>query len=796
MQIKFSEFINHKFSKIDKELSKLLLVAARYKTDQEGEIDLEHFRNEVFYKLTILFVTLGLFPICYGAYLFFQENNIIAGVLELLSYVVILILLLSSRITVLKKRYIFILCIYLLGLMLLFVVGPTGAGLLVIYSTFGIAACILNKKQNMTFVFISLLVFIVVSVMLHLGLLDNLAIYQFRESWYIVVISAQAMGTLFVLIINSLFSNIEKQIEEIEKSAKLIAESERSKSVLISNLPGMAYRCNYDKDWTMKFVSDGCIMLTEYTPESLIDNKDVSFNDLITPEYREPLRKEWERILAKRLPFRYEYEITAAGGGRKWGLELGEGIYDKYGEVEALEGIILDISDRKGIENKLIYTNEHDRWTGLYNRDYLESLLEKDGKQKKKSKRALIVVNLTSLQSLTVNYGFHYVQSLIKKVVETLDSYKTDECMLFKSYENRFTFYLKNYKDANELADFSAIIAGELKELLITERVGGGIGIIEISQENEQDVDLLLRRLLIASERSNSEYSEDFIACYYNEDLERLIEREGYIRQELARIATDEVSDELFLQYQPILDLKTNSVCGFEALARLKTEKLGLVSPLEFIPIAEKTKLIIPLGKKIMSLALRFLNKLRDSGYETTSVSINISAIQMFRPDFASNLLDMISEMHLNPQNIGIEITESIFASDHVYINNIISRLRDAGLHIAIDDFGTGYSSLAREKDLNVNCLKIDKYFIDKLFEEDPDKAITGDIISMAHRLGHCAIAEGVEQEVQKQYLLAHGCDKIQGYLVSRPLDEEAAFEFLAKQESFDNSCHLGDRQC
>ena len=156
----------------------------------------------------------------------------------------------------------------------------------------------------------------------------------------------------------------------------------------------------------------------------------------------------------------------------------------------------------------------------------------------------------------------------------------------------------------------------------------------------------------------------------------------------------------------------------------------------------------------------------------------------------------MIRDMNVNPMNIGIEITESVFTDDYDYINKIINELKDAGLHIAIDDFGTGYSSLAREKELNVNCLKIDKYFIDKLLEDEIEKAITGDIISMAHRLGHCAIAEGVEQEEQKQYLLAHGCDKIQGYLVGRPLDEEAAFELLAKQESFDNSCHLDDRQC
>ena len=610
-------------------------------------------------------------------------------------------------------------------------------------------------------------------------------------------------SSIWVNMTISAFLNMSKResnhiciIQDISNSKKMeeqIKENNRKQAVLLSNLPGLAYRCNYDKDLTIEFVSDGCLELTGYHPDSLLNNRDLSYNDLIIPEYREPLWKDWEYILAHRAKLQFEYEITTASGVRKWVLELGQGILNEQGEVEALEGIVLDISDRKEMENNFRYINEHDRWTGLYNRDYLESLLEKDGKQKEKSKRALIVVNLTPLQSLTVNYGFHYTQSLMKKVVETLDAYNTDERILFKTHENRFTFYLKNYKDKNELIDFSVIIASDLKELFITERVGGGIGIIEFDQDNELEVDLLLKRLLIASEKSINEFDEDFTACFYNEGLERSIIREGDIRQELAKIATDDDCDELFLQYQPILDLKTDSVCGFEALARLKTEKLGLVSPLEFIPIAEKTKLIIPLGKKIIHHAFCFLYKLRELGYETISVSINISAIQLLRPDFTSSLFDMISEAHVNPQNIGIEITESIFAFDHDYINNIINKLRDAGLHIAIDDFGTGYSSLAREKDLDVNCLKIDKYFIDKLLEDDPDKAITGDIISMAHRLGHYAIAEGVEQEVQKQYLMAHGCDKIQGYLVSRPLDEEAAVEFLAKQESFDNSCHFNE---
>lgn len=131
---------------------------------------------------------------------------------------------------------------------------------------------------------------------------------------------------------------------------------------------------------------------------------------------------------------------------------------------------------------------------------------------------------------------------------------------------------------------------------------------------------------------------------------------------------------------------------------------------------------------------------------------------------------------------MGIEITESIFASDYEKINGIIERLRTAGLHIAIDDFGTGYSSLAREKELNVDSMKIDKYFIDQLLEPDQTHVITSDIISMAHKLGQTTTAEGVETESQLNYLREHQCDRVQGYFISRPMDEDAALEYLKKQ--------------
>jgi len=443
--------------------------------------------------------------------------------------------------------------------------------------------------------------------------------------------------------------------------------------------------------------------------------------------------------------------------------------------------IIQDISERKQIEMERKYISEHDRWTGLYNRDYLVSLLENDTKLKKNSKKALIGIDLSMVQLLTVNYGFQYTQNLIKKAAEALSQHCTDNRLLFHTRENRFAFYLFDYQDKNELVNFSYVIAETLESLLVTERIGGGIGIIEIEpNQNEVDVELLLRRLLITAERTFNLSGKDFEICFYDEEVEALVNRERDIVEALNVVAADDyANDDLFLQYQPIIDLHTNTIWGFEALARLRTEKLGPVSPAEFIPIAEKTKLILPIGEKVIAKAFRFIKRLKEHGHNEIIVSINISAMQLLHPDFPSRLFEWMNLMQINPYNVGIEITESVFASDFEHINNILEILGNAGLHIAIDDFGIGYSSLTRVNELRVDCIKIDKHFLDKLLNTDLNKAITSDIISMSHKMGHYTVAEGVEHDIQMQYLKEHGCDRVQGYLISKPLDEEDAIRFL-----------------
>lgn len=564
--------------------------------------------------------------------------------------------------------------------------------------------------------------------------------------------------------------------KEAEESLR---ESERIKSVLLSNLPGMAYRCDYDRDWTMQIISEGCYDLTGYPPECLIQNRVLSYNDIITPEYREILWQEWERVLAAGKPFKYEYEITTADGERKWVLELGEGVYDEDGRVTALEGIVLDISERKKMENELRFNSEHDSLTGLMNRRSLVNALTREAAAHISENRAVVGINLSTIHSLSMRYGFHYSQALVKRIADALVPYCSDNRRLFSTYEYQFAFYLKAYKDAAELTSFCESAAGTIESILSIERVGGGIGVVEIGKGQAFDAEQLLKNLLIASEKAVSTLETDIGICFFDKEMEEKIIREELISREMTQIAAGKRVDRLFLQYQPILDLPTNRICGFEALARMWSRHPRLVPPLEFIPIAEKTKLIVPLGDLILQNALRFLKTLEENGHDATAVSINVSAIQLLRKGFVERVDRMIRETGVNPSNVMLEITESVFASNYEEINKALGELRGLGIGIAIDDFGTGYSSFARQRELHADCIKIDKYFLDKLMELEPGKAIIGDIISFGHKLGHCIVAEGVEHEKQLQYLRRHGCDKAQGYLIGRPLDEGAALALL-----------------
>ena len=575
------------------------------------------------------------------------------------------------------------------------------------------------------------------------------------------------------------YAVLMQDIDEEKRTNNMLRESERSKSVLLSNIQGMAFRCKKDGDWTMELVSSGCQNLCGCRPECLINNSEFSYNELIVPEYREHLRHEWEKVLAEKRRFHNEYEIIDVNGIRKWVMEMGEGVCRKDGTVEALEGIVFDISERKEMEDRLRYLYEHDEWTDLYNLNYLETLLLADQTAAVSEKCAFISLNLNEMYSLSLRYGMHYSQRLIKLVAKSLLRFCNQERWLFSTASYRLIFYIKSYQDRNELLDFCEQISILLHSVLDVERIDFGIGVYEVEDLKQQQIEEVFKKLLIASEEAfNSIYGASSI-YFYDDDLEQRVYRKNVIQQELALIAEGEDPDRIFLQFQPIVDLSDNRITEFEALARFDSRDLGLVPPLDFIPVAEETKDIIPIGKLILKKACGFLKQLLAAGHDDVDIAINISAVQILSKDFVESIGDILAECDVDPAKIHFELTESVFSEELDQINAVFGQLSNYGIRSAIDDFGTAYSSLSRLRELNVDTIKIDRPFIAKINELKEELTVTNDIISMAHKMDLYVVAEGVETQYQYDYLQYYGADKVQGYLIGKPMDEAVALDFL-----------------
>lgn len=569
-----------------------------------------------------------------------------------------------------------------------------------------------------------------------------------------------------------------QDITEKKAAEAALKESERSKSVLLSHLPGMAYRCQYDREWTMEFVSEGCYDLTGYRSESLLNNRDISFNDLIVPEYREILWQQWQKVLPQKHSFYSEYEIFAANGQRKWVMEMGQGVYDADGKLEALEGIIIDITDKKKYELELAYNSGHDRSTGLYNYCSLQSFMENYKLKNERTKRALILLKFNKMSAIYSTYGYSFTEKVVKDIANKLSAFASESRLLFRVFSDKLVFYYTDFDSRQELEKFCEEVTAALDKTHIMQVIGCGIGVAELD-EYSCDTNTAIINALEAAKKANENSAFGFY--FVDDKLIEALKRAAEIQNDLIAIVNETGRSSIFLEYQPILNLKNNTIDGFEALVRMQSEKLGRVPPLEFISIAEKLQLIVPLGLQIMRKACTFLRKLQLSGYYKTTVGVNISAIQFFRSEFVDDIIKIIKETKVDPSRVCIEITESVFLGNYEDINAKLAFLRNMGIKVSIDDFGVGYSSLAREGELNIDYLKIDKVFIDKLLRVTPEKAIAGDIIAIAHRRGRRVVAEGVEHELQIKYLAKHHCDYIQGFFLSKPLAEEEAIAFLAK---------------
>ena len=240
-------------------------------------------------------------------------------------------------------------------------------------------------------------------------------------------------------------------------------------------------------------------------------------------------------------------------------------------------------------------------------------------------------------------------------------------------------------------------------------------------------------------------------------------------------------NDELVVFYQPLINLEDNKLIGMEALLRWKHPEKGMISPGDFIPLAEETGLIEPIGEWVLEAACTQNKKWQDAGYPPVKVSVNMSVRQFSKKNVAEMISDILKKTGLSPEYLGIEITESIIMQDVKSTIAKLKKLHDMGICLSIDDFGTGYSSLSYLKLFPINFLKIDRSFVFNITSDSTDAAIATSIILLAHSMNLKVVAEGVETEEQLELLRQQGCDYVQGFFFSKPV---AAEEFTPFFES------------
>ncbi len=482
------------------------------------------------------------------------------------------------------------------------------------------------------------------------------------------------------------------------------------------------------------------------------------------------------------------------------GCELAPGL---YGEMQRNDGRVLechvsecftlgaracvvlqwrDISERKKAE-QLIWNQAHyDALTGLPNRHLLHERLELEIAKASRTgaKLAVMFIDLDKFKEINDTLGHDRGDILLVEAAQRIRACVRSSDTVGRLGGDEFVVLLGALQDTRLASDVAHTILEQLAQPFdlggLQAVVSGSIG-VTLFPDDAREVEGLFKNadqaMYLSKARGRNQCS------YFTRALEvaalRRMELLAELRNALQR-------GEFFLMYQPIVDVQSGRLTKAEALIRWQHPRLGLVSPAEFIPLAEETGLIVPIGDWVFLQAIHQVKRLRAQYDPDFQVSINKSAVQ-FSPEKGNpgTWIDKLRQHDLPGNAVTMEITESLLVDPNSLVKSTLLRYRDAGIQVAIDDFGTGYSSLSYLQRFDIDFLKIDQSFTRKLAPGSSDLAISQAIIAMAHALGLQVVAEGVETQAQFDLLKAAGCDLVQGYLLARPLTAQALGELLQR---------------
>ena len=434
--------------------------------------------------------------------------------------------------------------------------------------------------------------------------------------------------------------------------------------------------------------------------------------------------------------------------------------------------------ERTNTQKKISYMAFYDTLTGLPNRASLNLHLEKNIKKAHSGEATGIIlsIDMDDLKSVNDNFGHSLGDSIIITAGKYIVAAVGEKAFVARSGGDEFVIVLSGQYSRLEVARIADkvldAVCQEYEILIEHLHMSASIGIV-VYPDDGNSVEDLLKKVdiaMYAAKKAGRNCWRFYQPIFLHEAHEKMMLTNG-LRRALER-------GELSLHYQPQLTVE-GTVIGFEALLRWNSSEHGLVSPIRFIPVAEESGLILPIGQWVLQEACQFAKRLANMGKGTIHVAVNISPKQLMTDDFVDTVRRSIAGAGIAPEQLEIEITESVLIKSMEDSICKLDQLRNLGVMLSLDDFGTGYSSLTYLRRLPVGVLKIDKSFIDNIICDQTQLQLVGSIINLGHTLGLTIVAEGVESMGQLKSLIQFGCDRIQGYIFSRPIPEEEAIKFL-----------------
>jgi diguanylate cyclase (GGDEF)-like protein/PAS domain S-box-containing protein len=564
--------------------------------------------------------------------------------------------------------------------------------------------------------------------------------------------------------------DITRHVTAVEE---LRVSEERFRTLLL-NIPGAMYRCAARSNWDMDFISDNIEAISGYPASDFIGSRVRTFASVIHPEDRQAVEMGVGEGLARREPFILEYRIIRADGGIAWVYEKGQGVFGPDDEVLWLDGAIFDITERKLLQEELSRQAFYDSLTSLANRALFDDRVQHAlaHAERRGHRLAVLLLDLDGFKIINDSLGHQAGDQVLVMVAQRIQACCRLSDTVARLGGDEFAVLLEESVDEEEAKGVAGRLLEILREPFLVKgremTVSGSIG-IAIHEEAAGCTEDLLRdadaAMYCAKSRGRDRY-ELFEPSMHTRAVQ-LFELNTDLQKGLDQ-------GQFVVHYQPILDLAAEELQGVEALVRWQHPERGLLAPDEFIPVAEQSGLIVPLGTWVLREACRQVQAWREEFPDRKpSVSVNLSPRQLYEPDLVAQVRAVLEETGFDPGGLILEITEGALLQGVEETKRKLADLKQLGVRLAIDDFGNGSTTLAYLGEFPVDILKIDRSFIRGMSDNPEGRILVQAILDLARALHLDTVAEGIELKEQRTQLLTSGCASGQGFFFAEPVAPE-----------------------